>query len=96
MAVGFTPDRVVEANHPLCSDELDLSLRLQDGGIEAIGFTGPGCSICLASETMLCEAVTGMAVSDAQRLAHSSRAMLQGAELDDDLGEMESLGGVRA
>src|ERR1700680_3408338 len=31
-------DRSVEANNPLCGDEIDLTLRVRDDGIEAIGF----------------------------------------------------------
>ena len=58
-------DRVIEANNPLCGDEIDLSYRLDNGTVAAIGFTGRGCSISQASASMLCEAVTGMSVDSA-------------------------------
>jgi nitrogen fixation NifU-like protein len=93
-------DRVIEANNPLCGDEIDLSYRLDDGTVAAIGFTGRGCSISQASASMLCEAVTGMSVEDAASLAERFRTMLtgNGAPVDggDDVGDLEALRGVRA
>src|SRR6202049_186313 len=89
-------DRVIEANNPLCGDEIDLSYRLDNGTVAAIGFTGRGCSISQASASMLCESVTGMDVDAAERLAVSFRAMLKGDVVSDDLGDLEALRGVRA
>lgn len=89
-------DRAVEANNPLCGDEIDLMLRLRDDSITEAGFLGRGCSISQASASMLCEAVSGMDVTSAARLAGRFRAMLQGDEQDDDLGDLEALRGVRA
>ncbi|MGA7989714.1 MAG: SUF system NifU family Fe-S cluster assembly protein [Candidatus Dormiibacterota bacterium] len=93
-------DRVIEANNPLCGDEIDLSYRLSDGTVAAIGFTGRGCSISQASASMLCEAVTGMSVGAASRLAEQFRAMLtgdgEGGTEADDIGDLEALRGVRA
>ena len=71
-------DRVIEANNPLCGDEIDLSYRLDNGTVAAIGFIGRGCSISQASASMLCEAVTGMSVEGAASLAERFRAMLTG------------------
>ncbi len=91
-------DRVIEANNPLCGDEIDLSYRLAGGTVAAIGFTGRGCSISQASASMLCEAVTGMSVADAARLAEAFRAMLTGnGDIGAaDIGDLEALRGVRA
>ncbi|MFZ2033595.1 MAG: SUF system NifU family Fe-S cluster assembly protein [Candidatus Dormiibacterota bacterium] len=93
-------DRVIEANNPLCGDEIDLSYRIDNGTVAAIGFVGRGCSISQASASMLCEAVTGMSVEGAASLAERFRAMLtsSGASPDDanDIGDLEALRGVRA
>src|SRR5438552_15907730 len=69
-------DRAVAANKPLCGDEIDLTFRLRDGAVEAIGFEGRGCSISQASASMLCESVSGMDVGRAENLAEQFRAML--------------------
>ena len=89
-------DRTVDASNPLCGDEIDLSFRLRDGAVDAIGFTGRGCSISQASASMLCESVTGMQVGDAAALAERFRAMLHGDNSDGDIGDLEALRGVRA
>jgi len=89
-------DAVVEANNPLCGDEIDLSLRISDGAIDAIGFQGRGCSISQASASMLCEAVSGMQPHAATALAERFRGMLTGDGGGDGLGDLEALRGVRA
>ena len=89
-------DRSVEANNPLCGDEIDLSLRFAGDSVDEIGFTGRGGSSSMASASMLCEAVTGMRTEAARALAERFRAMLQGTGDGDDLGDLEALRGVRA
>lgn len=89
-------DRMVEANNPLCGDEIDLTLRFDGGDIAEIGFEGRGCSISQASASMLCEAVSGMPADGARTLAHRFRDMLKGEGDDSDLGDLEALSGVRA
>jgi nitrogen fixation NifU-like protein len=89
-------DRRVEANNPLCGDEIDLTLRLDGDTLAEIAFAGRGCSISQASASMLCEAVSGMPSDAAQALAERFRAMVQGGVADDDLGDLEALRGVSA
>jgi nitrogen fixation NifU-like protein len=89
-------DRVIEANNPLCGDEIDLSLRLRDGAVEAIGFQGRGCSISQASASMLCDSVEGMRVAEAATLARGFRDVMQGEAKPGELGDLEALLGVRA
>ena len=89
-------DRRVEANNPLCGDEIDLTLRLDGDAIAEIGFVGRGCSISQASASMLCEAVSGLSAEAARALAAGFRGMLQTGAEDEDLGDLEALRGVRA
>ena len=89
-------DRTIEANNPLCGDEIDLMVRFEGDTVAAIGFLGRGCSISQASASMLCDAVTGMPSADARVLAERFRAMLKTGADDDDLGDLEALRGVRA
>jgi nitrogen fixation NifU-like protein len=93
-------DRVIEANNPLCGDEIDLSVRLSGETVEAVGFEGRGCSISQASASMLCDAVTGVTRADAVALARAFRSVLQGESGGEgpapELGDLEALRGVRA
>jgi nitrogen fixation protein NifU and related proteins len=89
-------DRVIEANNPLCGDEIDLSLRLDGQRVDDVGFEGRGCSISQASASMLCDSVVGMSVTDAASLAQAFRSLMQGEAVTRDIGDLEALQGVRA
>jgi nitrogen fixation NifU-like protein len=52
-------DRSFEDTNPLCGDRVRIDLRLKDGTIEEIAFTGRGCAISQASASILTEMVKG-------------------------------------
>jgi nitrogen fixation protein NifU and related proteins len=88
-------DLAVEASNPLCGDEVTLTLRVKDGNVEDVGFTGRGCSISQASASMMCEEVAGRSSEDAAALGHRFKGMLMQGQQPDDLGDLEALQGVR-
>jgi len=85
----------VEASNPLCGDEVTLTLRVSDGTVEDVGFTGRGCSISQASASMMCEEVAGRSSDEAAALGHRFKDMLMQGAAPDDLGDLEALQGVR-
>ncbi len=91
-----SPTARVEANNPLCGDEVCLTWQIAEDRISAIGFTGRGCSICMASASMLCEALTGARVADALATTGAFRAMLLEGASGANLGDLEALSGVAA
>ena len=62
------PDLEFEDNNPLCGDELKVQLRVQDGKVADVAFSGHGCAISQASASMASEEVVGMPVDDLVRL----------------------------
>lgn len=90
------PDITARGYNPLCGDDIEITVRLNDGRIDAVAFDGHGCSISQASASMLTEAVMGKPLTEALELAASVRAMFTGeAELDlESLGDLEALQGV--
>ncbi len=52
-------DVTVSGDNPTCGDEIALSLKFDDAGdrLEAVGFTGSGCSICMASASMMTQKI---------------------------------------
>ena len=62
-----------------------------------IRFTGHACAICMASTSMMTEAVKGRDVAVAKALQQHFRAVLTGEEDPEDapLGKLVSLAGVR-
>ena len=58
------PDIHVEASNPLCGDRLAMDLRVKDGVVEDVAFSGQGCAISQASASMLTEEIVGRRVKD--------------------------------
>jgi len=88
------PTRVVGLLNPTCGDQIQLELEIHDGRIADIRFEGHGCSISMASASMLTEAVKGQPVDQALTLARSFKAFLTGEPSPVPLGDLEALKGV--
>src|SRR5688572_5799034 len=89
-------DVLLERNNPLCGDEIELFLRFEGGALQDISFDGKGCSISLASTSMMTEKVKGLDVKDARDVTESIKRMMAGDEEGDPdaLGDLVSLKGV--
>lgn len=87
----------VELNNPTCGDRISLQMRVEDGIIKEAKFLGEGCSISLASASMMTEAVKGLKVEEALGLSRIFSQMMQGKEVDFErfpLEDIEALQGV--
>ncbi|EIT87162.1 nitrogen fixation protein [Fictibacillus macauensis ZFHKF-1] len=87
----------INMNNPTCGDRIQLHLKVEDGKIAEAKFDGEGCSISLASASMMTQSVKGLSVDDAIKLAHVFYEMMLGKEYDEealDLGDIEALQGV--
>ena len=92
------PDVAASLFNPLCGDEVVLHLRLNDGVVEDIRFSGHGCSISQASASMMGELCKGKTLAEVQALCSLFLQMMlgkrQGSELDE-LGDAVALEGVQ-
>jgi nitrogen fixation protein NifU and related proteins len=61
-------NRQAEGFNRLCGDQLTVYLRIQQGIIEAVCFTGSGCAISMASASLMSEALKGKTEAEAQQL----------------------------
>lgn len=89
----------VDMNNPTCGDRIHLTMKLDNGIVADAKFEGEGCSISMASASMMTQAIIGQDADSALKLAHIFSEMIQGKELDDeeedlDLGDIEALQGV--
>ncbi|WDL98063.1 Fe-S cluster assembly sulfur transfer protein SufU [Alicyclobacillus sp. ALC3] len=86
----------VDLRNPSCGDEITLQLRVsEDGIVEDVVFQGSGCSISMASASMMTEAIKGQPVDKALEIAKEFRGMVRGESPEDvDIGELEALHGV--
>ena len=67
---GELPDPDLEAEdlNPLCGDELKVQLKIADGKVEDVRFSGHGCAISQASASMASDEVIGMPVEELLKL----------------------------
>ncbi len=85
-----------EGYNPLCGDRVEISLKLSEGKLLACNFTGEGCSICMASASMMTEEVLGKPIQEVQDTIDGFRALMKGEECPLAVeGDLESLVGVR-
>ncbi|RDI41443.1 Fe-S cluster assembly sulfur transfer protein SufU [Falsibacillus pallidus] len=86
----------VDMNNPTCGDRIHLTMTVKDGKVEEAKFDGEGCSISMASASMMTQAIKGKDVETAYKMAEIFSDMMQGKEYDEDidLGDIEALQGV--
>lgn len=85
-------------NH-LCGDHYQVDIAVEDGRIADIRFSGDGCAISKASASLMTEALRGATLDEARQLWQRFHAMITadaGEPLDDSLGKLRALAGVRA
>lgn len=88
------PSKTVGMLNPTCGDQIELELLLADGKVADIRFAGQGCSISMASASMMTEAVKGKTVEEAMAIARDFKGFLTGAKPVQELGDLEALQGV--
>ena len=74
-----------EGHNPLCGDQLELSLIIENGLVQDIKFTGSGCAIDVASASLMTGAVKDRPVAEAEAMAEQFRGMVRG-ELEPGAG----------
>lgn len=90
------PTHQARGTNPSCGDRIAVELELQGEQVRDVAFSGQGCAICMASTSMMTEAIKGRDVAHAQALQQHFRAVLTGEEDPDEapLGKLVALAGV--
>lgn len=91
------PNVEVEGHNPLCGDELVMHLDIADGRIRGLHIDPRGCSISVASASMLAQQLEGASLEDALALKKTFQSVMKGAEWPEgfDPGDLEALEGVK-
>jgi nitrogen fixation NifU-like protein len=97
-----TPPAVrAEGHNPLCGDEIQIYLAVEDGVVTDIKVGGQGCSISQSSASMMSQAVKGKSVDEVRALVRRFKGMMsiddveaQPGDADIRLGDLEALQGV--
>jgi nitrogen fixation NifU-like protein len=70
-----------EGANPLCGDRITLQLRVRNGVIDGVGFTGRGCAISQASASLLTDEIKGKQVDAANAMAPDDVLEMLGIEI---------------
>ena len=96
---GVLEDRTVEVHmrNPACGDEIRLQLKIVNGVIRDLRFLGEGCSISLASASMMTTILKDRSLEEAIALTRRFTQMMHGdreAARDRALKDLRALKGV--
>src|SRR5580704_210988 len=70
------PGVTIEGVNPLCGDELTLYLNVENDKLEDLKIEAKGCSISMASGSMMSEAVQGQPVAKVEEIAGLFKQMM--------------------
>lgn len=89
----------VHGDNPMCGDEISVHLKFgPDDKVEGISFTGNGCSICMASASLMTLKVKKKTRAEAEELMHNFQDLLTSEEERAPSAKLGDLGlfiGVR-
>ncbi len=78
------PDAVLQAINPSCGDEIQIAVKITDGVIEDIAFTGSGCAISQASASIMVDLTKGKTLENARSTIHLFLKMIKREVIDDE------------
>jgi nitrogen fixation NifU-like protein len=92
--------RCAAGHNPLCGDSISVQLAESGDRVTDIAFEGQGCAICIASASLMTEAVKGRPLDEVKQLSAAMRDLLtRSSPLDESeqagLGKLAALQGVR-
>ena len=92
-----SPQMKIEGYNPLCGDRIEIAINVSAGSVlSQCKFKGEGCSICMASASMMTEEVLGKTLQEVSETIDGFRALMKGEECPLAVeGDLESLVGVR-
>lgn len=70
----------LHGDSPICGDHMRLYLRVHDGHIADVRFSSSACcALCMASASMMSDAIKGQSIAGARNLRAQFLAMVDGA-----------------
>ena len=88
-----------EGHNPLCGDEIEVYIAVDNDIISDIKISGQGCSISQSSASMMSAAIKGKPVAEVRALIHRFKHMMSIEDVEEPdtsapLGDLEALQGV--
>lgn len=70
-------DIQVKHNNPSCGDEVTLNLSMKDGSVQDITWDGVGCSISMASVSVMSDLIIGKSSAEASEILQNFVDLMQ-------------------
>lgn len=82
--------------NPVCGDEVEVRVRVEDETVAGVQVAGRGCAICTASGSLLAEVLPGRHLDETGSIIEAFRCLMHGQAPVPaiDLGDLEVLSGV--
>lgn len=77
--------RIIHLNSTGCIDDIVLFLKIVDNTVETGYFDGIGCTISIASTSILISLIEGKNINDALQIIHEYKKMINGKPFKKDL-----------
>ncbi|MCX7758288.1 MAG: SUF system NifU family Fe-S cluster assembly protein [bacterium] len=74
---------VEESQNPLCGDQLKIFILLQDNIIKDISFTGQGCSISMASASILTSTVINLELTQTIKITEKTIEYIKTGKIEE-------------
>ncbi|MEO8378799.1 MAG: Fe-S cluster assembly sulfur transfer protein SufU [Acidobacteriota bacterium] len=87
----------VDGYNPLCGDHYTIFLKLEDGTIREVSFTGSGCAISKASASVMSSTLKGKSKEEAEKLFDTFHSLVTGDASGlsaAELGRLAAFSGV--
>ena len=92
-------NRRAEGFNPLCGDRVTVYALVDGSDLKDLSFEGSGCAICMASASVMTDALMGKSVDEADRLFVQFHDLVTGESAQtpdlDALGKLAVFMGVR-
>lgn len=77
----------INMNSDSCIDEIDLSVKVEDGIIKDICFDGEACAICTSSTSIMIETLIGKSIDEVKEIYNNYENMIEEKEYNCDILE---------
>ena len=86
-----------EGFNPVCGDEVRICFNLDGDRMGQIEVQGSGCSISVASGSIMAEHLRGKSLTEVKAIHGALMSMMQSrdVDIDVDMGDLEALEGVK-
>ncbi|MEW9675968.1 Fe-S cluster assembly sulfur transfer protein SufU [Lentibacillus sp. L22] len=85
----------VDMNNPTCGDRIQLQLQVEDGIVKNAKFNGEGCSISMASASMMTQAIKGKHINDALKMSKTFSNMMLGEDVDMEEADFDDIAALQ-